>query len=117
MLRVFRRVKDDHTLSNYSPLLKNSCVKHVVLDKTSGSPMYIIHIYIYIYVCIHIITTIILMMIINITQIIIHVATSDVHGGRVLRPHRGRPPLRGGLHGLLSYHTISYYVIVCCVIS
>ena len=35
---VFRRVKDHHTLPEYSPLLKNTCVRQVVLDKTSGSP-------------------------------------------------------------------------------
>ena len=30
---VFRRVKDHHNLLEYSPLLKNTCVRRVVLDK------------------------------------------------------------------------------------
>ena len=30
---VFRRVKDHHNLLHYLPLLKNSCVRQVVLDK------------------------------------------------------------------------------------
>ena len=30
---VFRRVKDHRNLLHYSPLLKNTCVRQVVLDK------------------------------------------------------------------------------------
>ena len=32
-LRVFRRVKDHQTLLHYSPPLKKTCVRQVVLDK------------------------------------------------------------------------------------
>ena len=35
VLCVFRRVKDHHTLSNYSPCLKKTCVRQVGSDKWS----------------------------------------------------------------------------------
>ena len=30
---MFRRIKDHHSLPRYSPLLKKTCVRQVVLDK------------------------------------------------------------------------------------
>ena len=33
LLRAFRGVKDHHNLHKYSPLLKKTCVRQIVLDK------------------------------------------------------------------------------------
>ena len=71
VLCAFRRVEDHHDLQGVSTLLKNTCVRQVVLDKwlplTSGPPIYIyiyiyipltsgprIYVYTYIYQCIHV---------------------------------------------------------------
>ena len=63
VLRLFRRVEDHRKLLYYSPLLKKTCVRQVVLDKwlplsaargKFGGLYIYIYIYTYTYVCIYI---------------------------------------------------------------